>query len=121
MAAVYTEVRPPDFADSRYARRVDRLLPLAFLGLVACNGKATKEQCSEMLDKYLDMTIAGDPSLADLSPPEARAAREMKKALRKNEPSYARVAGQCETEISKSEYKCAMKAPNPETWQACID
>lgn len=121
----FAYVRPPDFADSGYARRVDRVLLFALLGLIgllsACNGKATKEQCSEMLDKYLDMTIAGDPSLADLSPSEARAAREMKKALRKNEPSYARVAGQCETEITRSEYKCAMKAPNPETWQACID
>ncbi len=111
--------------DSGYARRVHRSLAVAFFTASAvlggCNGKATKEQCSEMLDRYLDMTIAGDPSLADLSPSEARAAREMKKALRKNEPSYARVAGQCETEITRNEYRCAMKAPNPETWQACID
>jgi hypothetical protein len=90
-------------------------------GIVACNGKATREQCHEMLDKYLDMTIAAEPGLADLPPAEARAAREMKKALRQSEPSYARVEGQCESEISKSEYRCAMKAPTPETWQACID
>jgi hypothetical protein len=89
--------------------------------LLACNGKATREQCTEMLDRYLDMTIAGDPALVDLPPAEARAAREMKKALRKAEPSYARVENQCESEISKSEYRCAMKAPTPETWQACID
>ena len=87
----------------------------------ACNGKASREQCTEMLEKYLDMTIASDPALVDLPPPEARAAREMKKALRKAEPSYARVEDQCEAEISKREYRCAMKAPNPETWQACID
>ena len=105
-----------------YARPVVRIV-VVFLGLVlaACNGKATKEQCNEMLDKYLDMTIAGEPGLTDLSPAELRAAREMKKALRKNEPSYARVATQCETEITKAEYRCAMKAPTPETWQACID
>ena len=74
-----------------------------------------------MLDKYLDMTIAADPSLADLTPEQARAAREMKKVLRKTEPSYQRVSTQCETEISTKEYRCAMKAPTPETWQACID
>jgi hypothetical protein len=104
-------------------RRVSRLLiasPLVLLA-VACNGRATRVQCTEMLDRYLDMTIAGDPTLADLSPDQARAAREMKKALRKAEPSYARVENQCESEISKSEYRCAMKANNPETWQACID
>ncbi|MBX3208715.1 MAG: hypothetical protein KF764_27020 [Labilithrix sp.] len=91
------------------------------LTLVACNGKATRAQCAEMLDRYVDMTISGDPTLADLSPEESRAAREMKRALRKAEPGYARVENQCESEISKREYRCAMKAPTPETWQACID
>jgi hypothetical protein len=91
------------------------------LTVAACNGKATRVECNEMLDKYLDMIVAGEPGLADLSPTEARAAREMKKAIRKSEPSYARVENQCESEISKSEYRCAMKAPTPETWQACID
>lgn len=106
----------------RYARRVRLLGLFVFSALVcACNGKATKAQCTEMLDHYLDMTIAADPSLADLSPAQANAAREMKKALRKDEPSYSRVSTQCEREISTKEYRCAMKAPTPETWQACID
>jgi hypothetical protein len=100
-----------------------RLLVLVVAGasLFGCNRKASREQCSEMIDKYIDMTIAGEPGLADLPPAEARAAREMKKAIRKAEPSYARVEGQCESEISMSEYRCAMKAQTPETWQACID
>jgi hypothetical protein len=93
-------------------------IPLLVLG---CNGKVTRDECTEMLDRYLDMTIAGDAELANLPPAEARAVREMKKAIRKAEPSYARVEGQCESEISKREYRCAMKAPTPETWQACID
>lgn len=107
----------------RRVRLIERLLPALFVAgsLAACNGKANREQCTEMLDKYLDMTIAGDPTLADLPPAEAKAAREMKRALRKAEPSYARVEKQCESEITKSEYRCAMKAPTPETWQACID
>lgn len=104
-------------------RRVKGVLAAMALPLLAaaCNGKATRAQCNEMLDHYLDMVIASDPSLADLPPAEARAAREMKKALRKGEPGYARVESQCESEISRSEYRCAMKAPTPETWQACID
>lgn len=96
------------------------ILPFPLLAL-ACNGKVTREQCTEMLDKYLDMTIAADPVLAELPPAEAYAAREMKKALRKTEPSYARVEDQCESEIRRREYRCAMKSSSPETWQACID
>lgn len=103
-------------------RRLLLTTALASLALgVACDGKATREQCTEMLDRYIDMIIAGDPELADLPPAEARAAREMKKAIRKAEPSYARVENQCEAEVTKREHRCAMKAPTPETWQACID
>jgi hypothetical protein len=91
------------------------------VALAACNGKVTPAECTQMLDKYLDMVIAGDPALADLSPEQALAAREMKKALRKGEPSYRRVAEQCESSVTKREHRCAMKAPTPETWQACID
>lgn len=103
-------------------------LPLASLaslaacnGLVACNGKVTRAECTEMLDRYIDMTVAGEPGLADLPEAEARAARDMKKALRKGDSRYMRVQQQCEVEITRREYRCAMKAPSPETWQACID
>ena len=102
-------------------KRAALLLPLL---LASCNGKVTREECSQMLDRYLDMTIASENEslgLASLTPSEAHATREMKKAIRKTEPSYRRVHDQCEAEISKKEYRCAMKAPTPETWQACID
>jgi hypothetical protein len=106
----------------RLAMCMSRMLFTASLTLLfACNGKGTTEECTQALDKYLDMTIAGDASLADLSPEQARAAREMKKALRKNEPSYRRVTEQCESTVTKRELRCAMKAPTPETWQACFD
>lgn len=101
------------------------LRPLSALALIslatACNGRASREECDAMLGKYLDMTIAADPALANLPPAEAHAAREIKKALRMGEPSYARVEQQCEAEVSRKEYRCAMKAPNPDTWEACID
>ena len=75
-----------------------------------------------MLDKYLDMSIAGelDPSQS-LSQAEMNAAREMKKALRKSDAAYRRVQDQCEREVSRGEYRCAMKSDTPEKWQACID
>jgi hypothetical protein len=92
------------------------------LALGACNGKVSREECTQMLDKYLDMSIAGelDPS-ETLSQTEMNAAREMKKALRKSDAAYRRVQDQCEREVSRSEYRCAMKSTTPETWQACID
>lgn len=94
---------------------------LATLTLLGCNGKVTRAECTEMLDKYIDMTVAAEPDLADLPEAEARAARDMKKALRKSDAKTVRVQAQCEAEITRREYRCAMKAPSPETWQACID
>ena len=102
-------------------RAVLPLLSLAPFAALACNGKVTRVECTEMLDRYIDMTVAGEPGLADLPEAGARAARDMKKALRKGDPRYMRVQQQCESEITRREYRCAMKAPSPETWQACID
>ena len=106
---------------SRPVRGAFLSLPVLSLAAFACNGKIARAECTDMLDRYIEMTLAGEPGFAELPPAEARAAREMKKALRKGEPSYKRVQEQCEAEISRREYRCAMKAPTPETWQACID
>lgn len=98
-----------------------RALLVSSLFYLACNGKVSRDECHAMLDKYLEMEIAGDHDLQGLPPAEAAAAREMKKALRKSDAAYRRAESQCQAEVSRSEYRCAMKAPTPETWQACID
>lgn len=103
-----------------YAPLLILVAPVALLAL-ACNGKVSRAECSEMLDRYLEMTISADPTLAGLGPNEAKAARDMKVAIRRGEPQYRRVQDQCEAEISKKEYRCAMKSDTPEKWQACID
>ncbi len=97
------------------------LLALSGLAVAGCNGKADKKDCEEMLDRYLDMVMAGEPDMAKLSPQQQKVAREMKRAIRKSEPSYRKVAEQCEAEITKKEYRCAMAADNPDVWQSCID
>jgi len=103
---------------------------LAPFGLVAlgsamlgagCHGKVTKDDCTKMLDRYLDMVIAADPATRNLPPAQAAAVRDMKRAVKKAERSYAQVEAQCETEVSRSEYDCAMKASIPDEWEACIE
>ena len=103
---------------------MNRGLPIALLlspFALACDAKATRAECTEMLDKYVFMTAGGESGFADLPPEKATAARHAELALRKTDSRYARVQQQCEAEISRREYRCAMKAPSPETWQACID
>ena len=90
-------------------------------GVAGCHRKVTKPECTEMLDHYLDMVIAGDPSTRNLPPAQATAVREMKRAVKKADKSYAQVEAQCVTEVSRDEYDCAMKANISDEWEACIE
>jgi hypothetical protein len=95
------------------------VLFLVVLALAACNRKATREECNQMLDRYVDMTI--EPSeTTNLSEAQIGAIREMKKAIRKSEPQYSKVMGRCERELSRRTYDCAMKAGNANEWEACV-
>src|SRR5689334_22021127 len=100
-------------------RPFSTLILLAFAS--GCDSRATPAQCHEMLDKYVDMVIAGGTDLVNSTPEEARATREARKAITRADPRYRRAEEQCRHEVSRREYRCAMKAPNPEMWQACID
>ena len=101
-------------------RKLVGLAVVAF-ALLGCNGRASKKDCEEMLDKYLDMVMAEEPALDKLPPEQKKTVRDMKRAVRKAEPSYQKVFAQCEVEITKKEYRCAMAAPNPNVWESCID
>src|SRR5579859_128145 len=96
--------------------------PLALLLLLpACNRKIEPADCTRMLDRYIDMVIDGDPTSKDLAPEQMAAVRDMKKAVKKGEPSYARVEKQCQAEVTRREYDCAMAAKTPDEWEACIE
>lgn len=91
----------------------------AVIALLGCNRKATREQCNEMLERYVDMTIEPGET-QNLTPPQVAAIREMKKAIRKSEPAFSRVMLRCEQEIARSAHSCAMKAGNANEWEACV-
>jgi hypothetical protein len=96
------------------------VLVLGF-AVAGCKGKVNAGECTQMLDRYVDMTIAAQPDLAALPPAQQQIARDMKREVKKGEKSYRQVEEQCEREVSRSEYDCAMKAPTPNDWEACIE
>ncbi len=103
--------------------RLGCVFAVSFAGVLAlgCNRKVGAQECKEMLEKYLDMVIGGDPELAKLTEEQRKAVREVKKAVRMGEPAFAQVSTKCETEVTRKEYDCAMHAPSPDAWQACIE
>jgi hypothetical protein len=92
---------------------------LAFL--LGCQRKIQPQECVAMLDRYIDMVVAADPATKNLPAAQASAVREMKKAVKKAEASYVRVQTQCESEVTRKEYDCAMAAKNADEWEACIE
>ena len=94
---------------------------LGVLGSSGCSGKVTHAECTEMLDKYIEMTVARDGDIAKLSESAKAAATDMKRAVRKADPRYRQVHDQCETEVTRKEYRCAMGADSPERWESCIE
>lgn len=108
--------------DDRHSAFAHLLTGMALFGLLgtgACNRKATREECDKMLDRYVEMTL--DPSDTEkLTPVQAQAIFEMKKAIRKSEPQFSKVVQRCEHEISHRTVNCAMKAGNANEWEACV-
>ena len=97
------------------------LAATAWIALTGCGGHATPEECREILERYIDLSLEADPELQKLPPPQARAVRDMKRAVKLGDGSYQKVELRCEAEVSKKQVRCARDAHTADEWQACID
>lgn len=88
--------------------------------LCACGKPPSEAECRAMLDRYVDMTIDGDPEIGRASEATRPAIREVKKEKKKAEDAYKQSLTRCTAEVSRREYDCAMKSPNPNQWEACF-
>ncbi len=85
------------------------------------NGKVSQKECSDMIDRYLDLTIAGPGGpLAEMSGKELEQGKAQLKALAANDKAFAGLQTTCEKTATRSQYDCAMNAPNSRDWQACV-
>ena len=89
--------------------------------LTACSRNATPQECTVMLDKYVDMEMGRDQDVVAAEDRARAAVRETKKAQKKADASYKKSLSQCEAEVNKYQFDCAMRAETPEGWQACVD
>ncbi len=89
--------------------------------LASCRGRASRAQCVDMLERYVDMTLGDDPALERLPHAERWRARDARRAAKVAEPAFERAVLQCQREVSLREHACAMRAPNADVWQSCIE
>ena len=97
------------------------VLVIALLSLAACDRRVTRDECVMMLDKYLDMTLGDADDLRRMAEPQASGVRAARRQSAKGHPAFGRVSVQCQAEVGRRQYDCAMAAHNADEWQACID
>ena len=106
---------------SRGQRRDERVMrSIFFLALVACGKPPTGEQCHAMVDRYVDMIVDDNPDFARASEEARPAIHAAKKEERQKTTAYASAVARCTSEVSRSEWDCAMNAPSPNEWEACF-
>ena len=86
---------------------------------VACKRPSATE-CDAMLDRYLDMTEDDDPALTGLTDAPRANVRVERLAQRRAAASYREAERRCTEQVGKTAYECAMKAPTPNDWEACL-
>lgn len=97
-----------------------RRIALVLVFAAACSKPPTEAECRAMLDRYVDMTIDQDPELERAGELARPALRGAKVEARKAGAEYARSLERCPREVTRSALECAMKAPNPNQWEACL-
>lgn len=91
------------------------LLALALPALLGgCGKPLSHEECSELLDHYVDLLAKSDrpdAGAADLSRLQIQA-----RAKAARDPAFSR----CAARVSRSQWQCAMKAPDADSLERCL-
>jgi hypothetical protein len=87
--------------------------------LLGCRGRASPEDCKEMKDHYLDLSVKETPGAAAMSSAQAAAVRDVERGLKRAEPSYRAVDDRC-ADVTRSEVSCATGAKTTKDWEACV-
>jgi hypothetical protein len=88
------------------------LLALAPLG---CARHATAGECLELLDRYVELAErAADPKVSEL---RIREDKERSREKAAKTPSFA----ECPSEVTRDALACAMRAPNADELEKCLE
>lgn len=75
-------------------------------------GNVTKHECSQLFDRYLELSIGSDDRLKDL-PPEIMEQAKAQASQEKGDPCQ-------KGQVPRAKYTCAMRAQSPKAWETCM-
>jgi hypothetical protein len=82
--------------------------------LSACDEHISAEQCTALLDRYVELLVASDGRKS--STEEILRLQREARARAAQDPEFAR----CTEEVSKQEWECAMRAPTADDVERCL-
>jgi hypothetical protein len=86
---------------------------------LACRGHASPADCRAITERYVDLAVGETPGVAALTPAQSAAVRDVKRDLKRAEPTYREVQDHCGN-VSGQEISCAMDAKTTTAWEACM-
>jgi hypothetical protein len=86
---------------------------LAFAG--ACRPKVTATQCDQLLDRYAELVVL--EKFPDASVEQIHSERERERAEARGDDAFKN----CRSEVSASEFDCAMRAKSADALEKCLD
>ncbi|MGO9832660.1 MAG: hypothetical protein ACLP1X_00445 [Polyangiaceae bacterium] len=91
----------------------------AALLALACRGHASPDDCREITEHYIDLALRETPGASAMSSAQSAAVRDIKRDLKRAEPTYRRVQDHCE-DVSRREVSCAADAKTTTAWEGCV-
>ena len=82
---------------------------------LCCKPKATATQCDQLLDRYAMLVVTA--KLPDASAGTIELEREREKAEARGDDAFKN----CSSQVSQTEFDCAMHAPNADAFEKCLE
>ncbi len=78
--------------------------------------KLTAAECSRMFEHFFDLLLETDERFKDLGPD----GRGMVRQISSQDQRFQSLQRDCETDVSRTKFTCAMAAKTQASWQTCV-
>jgi hypothetical protein len=82
---------------------------------------ASPAQCESLLKRFIDLKLSEDKRAPSMTSEERAHLRAQIASDVTSDSDVQQVTNQCQTEVTASEYKCAIAAESSKAWNDCIN
>lgn len=90
-------------------------LGAAVAALASCKPKITTAQCDTLVDRYAQLVVT--EKLPDAGPDTIKAEQERERGEARGDDAFKN----CTSEVSRTEFDCAMRAPTADALEKCLE